>query len=46
MVRRAADIAERNGVEWLHVDHEPDLAGFYARCGFRPTPAGLIRLTS
>lgn len=44
LVRQAAAIAQRNGVEWLHVDLEPALAGFYARCGFRPTPAGLIRL--
>lgn len=44
LVCQAAEIAQRNGVEWLHVDHEPHLADFYARCGFRPTPAGLIRL--
>jgi len=44
LVRRAAGVAERNGVEWLHVDYVPDLEGFYAACGFRPTPAGLIRL--
>ncbi len=44
LVRRASEIAEENGVEWLHVDYEPHLEGFYARCGFRPTQAGLIRL--
>ena len=44
LVERAAELAGRAGVEWLHVDYEPALAGFYARCGFRPTPAGLIRL--
>jgi GNAT superfamily N-acetyltransferase len=44
LVRRAAEVARRSGVEWLHVDHEPHLEGFYARCGFRPTPAGLMRL--
>jgi len=44
LVRRAAGVAEENGVEWLHVDYEPHLEGFYARCRFRPTPAGLIRL--
>lgn len=44
LVRRAAGVAQENGVEWLHVDFEPHLEGFYARCGFRPTPAGLIRL--
>ena len=44
LVERAAEIAGRSGVEWLHVDYEPALEGFYARCGFRPTPAGLMRL--
>ena len=32
------------GCDWLHVDHEPHLASFYAACGFRPTDAGLLRL--
>jgi GNAT superfamily N-acetyltransferase len=44
LVERAAEIARRSGVEWLHIDYEPALEGFYARCGFRPTPAGLMRL--
>jgi ribosomal protein S18 acetylase RimI-like enzyme len=30
------------GCEWVHVDYEAGLAGFYENaCGFRPTPAGL-----
>lgn len=33
------------GCEWLHVDFEPHLTPFYAACGFRPTAAGLMRLT-
>ncbi|PDP89361.1 GNAT family N-acetyltransferase [Glycomyces fuscus] len=33
------------GVEWVHVDYEPHLEGFYRRaCGFGPTRAGLLRL--
>jgi GNAT superfamily N-acetyltransferase len=44
LVERAAEIARGAGVEWLHVDYEPALEGFYARCGFRPTPAGLMGL--
>ena len=44
LVGQAAEIARRSGVEWLHVDFEPAFEGFYARCGFRPTPAGLMRL--
>ncbi|HZA71513.1 MAG TPA: GNAT family N-acetyltransferase [Propionibacteriaceae bacterium] len=34
------------GCEWLHVDYEPHLDGFYRDCGFRPTPAGLLHLAS
>jgi GNAT superfamily N-acetyltransferase len=44
LVRHAMDIARSKGVEWLHVDFEPHLAEFYARCGFRHTEAGLINL--
>jgi GNAT superfamily N-acetyltransferase len=44
LVRRAADVARRAGLEWLHVDYEPHLDGFYRGCGFRPTTAGLLRL--
>ncbi|MFD1722640.1 GNAT family N-acetyltransferase [Amnibacterium endophyticum] len=32
------------GCEWLHVDHEPQLARLYRACGFRPTAAGVLRL--
>jgi GNAT superfamily N-acetyltransferase len=33
------------GCEWLHVDFDDHLAGFYFEsCGFRPTQAGLIPL--
>jgi GNAT superfamily N-acetyltransferase len=44
LVKRAADEARRRGIEWLHVDYEPHLEGFYRRCGFRSTLAGLINL--
>ena len=33
------------GMTWLHVDYEPHLDGFYRGCGFRPTAAGLLRLS-
>jgi GNAT superfamily N-acetyltransferase len=47
LVRWAAEQAEAAGCEWLHVDFEPHLASFYFdACGFRPTEAGLIRLTT
>ncbi|ARO30641.1 GCN5-related N-acetyltransferase protein [Rhizobium sp. NXC14] len=44
MVRQATGIARERGAEWLHVDFEPHLAGFYRACGFTPTAAGLIKL--
>lgn len=44
LVTRAADEARRAGARWLHVDYEEQLGGFYARCGFRPTAAGVRRL--
>jgi predicted N-acetyltransferase YhbS len=43
-VRRATDAARGTGCDWLHVDCEPHLETFYARCGFSPTRAGLLRL--
>ncbi len=43
----AAQHARAAGCEWLHVDFEADLAPFYFdACGFRPTDAGLIHLSS
>lgn len=44
LVRDAAEVARQSSVEWLHVDFEPHLRGFYHRCGFRPTGAGLMNL--
>jgi GNAT superfamily N-acetyltransferase len=44
LVRRAVKLAESRGAEWLHVDFEPQLAGFYQKCGFVKTEAGLISL--
>lgn len=44
LVEQAADVARQRGMEWLHVDYEPQLHPFYAACGFKPTHAGLIRL--
>ncbi|NKK45797.1 GNAT family N-acetyltransferase [Rhizobium leguminosarum] len=44
LVREAARVARERGAEWLHVDFEPHLTGFYRACGFRPTKAGLIKL--
>jgi GNAT superfamily N-acetyltransferase len=44
LVREAVGLARSKGVEWLHVDYQPGLAEFYAKCGFRRTEAGLINL--
>jgi len=44
LVRRAAEAARARGAQWLHVDYEPHLDGFYRACGFQPTLAGLIDL--
>lgn len=44
LVEAAAITAREQGVQWLHVDYEPQLQSFYEGCGFRPTLAGLIPL--
>ncbi|WP_211238346.1 GNAT family N-acetyltransferase [Deinococcus pimensis] len=44
LLRHAIVEAGARGAEWLHVDFEPHLEGFYARVGFRSTTAGLLRL--
>ena len=47
LVELAVRHAKDAGCEWLHVDFDPELEPFYLdACGFRPTPAGLIHLTS
>ena len=44
LVQAATAASRAAGAGWLHVDYEPHLHDFYARCGFRPTPAGVLRL--
>ena len=45
LVAVAVDEARAAGCEWLHVDFEDHLRGFYFdACGFAPTNAGLISL--
>ena len=45
LVAEAARHAAAAGCEWLHVDFEPHLRGFYMdACGFTLTDAGLMRL--
>lgn len=45
LVRRGAELARGQQMQWLHVDFEPHLEGFYRACGFGPTAAGLMRLS-
>jgi GNAT superfamily N-acetyltransferase len=45
LVQRAMLEARAAGVHWLHVDFEPHLEGFYRACGFKPTAAGLMRIS-
>ena len=44
LVQEAVEEARRAGCEWVHVDYEARLAGFYSACGFTPTAAGLRRV--
>ena len=45
LAAEAAAGARTAGCEWLHVDFESHLRGFYSdACGFEPTHAGLIAL--
>lgn len=44
LVRELTREVTAAGCEWLHVDYELHLAGFYEGCGFRPTAAGLMKL--
>lgn len=46
LVEVAASAVRQAGCHWLHVDFEASRSGFYlGACGFRPTSAGLRRLT-
>jgi GNAT superfamily N-acetyltransferase len=45
LVAEAVAAVRQAGCEWLHVDFDDDLRGFYYdACGFSPTKAGLIAL--
>lgn len=45
LVQQAARLARDRGAEWLHVDYEPHLEGFYRGCGFRHSAAGVMKLS-
>ncbi len=44
LVAAASTASRILGAEWLHVDYDAALDGFYRTAGFRPTHAGLIHL--
>ena len=44
LVLHAVTLSRARGGDWLHVDFDEELTDFYAGCGFRPTPAGLVQL--
>ena len=45
LVETAVAGAQAAGCEWLHVDFDDHLRGFYLdECGFTPTGAGLVQL--
>ena len=44
LVETAKRLAGERGAEWLHVDFEPHLIGFYRKLGFAPTEAGVMKL--
>jgi ribosomal protein S18 acetylase RimI-like enzyme len=44
LLAAAAKAAKEAGLEWLHVDFDPEFEEFYRKAGFRGTSAGLLRL--
>ncbi len=45
LVTRAVSESRARACDWLHVDFEDHLKHFYQSCGFRPTLAGLVKLS-
>ena len=46
LIESATSAVASTNHEWLHVDFDDDLRGFYiGACGFKPSNAGLIDLT-
>jgi GNAT superfamily N-acetyltransferase len=45
LVTRAIQESRARGCDWLHVDYDPHLGHFYLSAGFKPTLAGLVKLS-
>ncbi len=45
LVKQVIEVVKARDIVWLHVDYEPHLEGFYKRCGFQATRAGLIHVS-
>ncbi len=44
LVKQAIGNARSRGVAWVHVDYEPHLKLFYAKCGFCASDAGVLNV--
>lgn len=44
LVHSAVEHARAMGMAWLHADSDPELAPFYASCGFTSTTGGVMLL--
>lgn len=42
LLAEAARAAAESGIEWLHVDFEPEFEPLYRKAGYRATEAGLL----
>jgi len=46
VVRTAVEAVRARGVTIVHVDFTPENTPFYERCGFRPSRAGILELST
>ena len=46
LVASAVESLRRLGITIIHVDFAPEHRGFYERCGFRASEAGILRVAS
>jgi ribosomal protein S18 acetylase RimI-like enzyme len=46
LLGHAVEAARDRKLEWLHVDYESSLKGFYRKAGFASSEAGVLRLGS
>ena len=44
LVQKAILECKTKEIEWIHVDYEAHLEGFYSKCGFKNTKSGIIKI--